>query len=77
MDYRDFKELARRNAADKALRNKTFNIAKDPKYDGYQRGFTSMVYKFLNKKTSYGGIKSIPQNEQLAEELQKPIIRKF
>ena len=37
MAYRDFKDLAKRTAADKVLRNKAFNIAKDPKYDAYQR----------------------------------------
>ena len=45
--YGDFKDLARRTAADKVLRNKTFNIAKDPKYDGYQRGLVSMVFKIF------------------------------
>ena len=39
------KDLATRTAADKILRDKAFNIAKDPKYDGYQRGLASMVYK--------------------------------
>ena len=39
------------------LRNKTFNIDKDPKYDGYQRGLASMVYKFFDKKSSRSGIK--------------------
>ena len=80
-----FKDLERRTAADKVLRNKALNIAKDPKYDGYQRGLASMVYKFFDKKTtsltdkSAAGvrIKSIPQNEQLVEELHKSIIRKF
>ena len=37
-------------AADKVLRDKAFNIAKNPKYDGYQRGFVSMFYKFFDKK---------------------------
>ena len=32
------KDLARRTASDKTLRDKAFNIAKNPKYDGYQRG---------------------------------------
>ena len=41
--YGDCKDLARRTAADKILRNKAFNIAKDPKYDGYQRGLAPMV----------------------------------
>ena len=42
--------LARRTAADKVLRDKAFNIAKDLKYDGYQRGLASMAYKFLIKR---------------------------
>ena len=50
MAYGDFKDLAKRTAADKVLRNKTFNIAKDPKYDGQQRGLASMVYKFFDEK---------------------------
>ena len=45
MAYKDFKDLARRTAADKVLRDEAFNNAKDPKYDGYQRGLASMVYK--------------------------------
>ena len=77
MTYADFKDLAKRTAADKVLRDKAYNIAKDPKYDGYQRELASMVYKFFHKKTAGIGIKSMPQNEQLAEELHKPIIRKF
>ena len=71
-----FKDLAKRTAADKVLRDKAFNIAKDLKY-GYQRGLASMIYKFFDKKTAGSGIKSMPQNEQLAEELHQPIIRKF
>ena len=74
MAYGDFNDLAKRTAADKVLRNKAFNIAKDPKYDGHQRGLASMVYKFFDKKTTGGGIKFM---QQLAEELHKPIIRKF
>ena len=49
--YGDFKDLARRTASDKVLRDKAFNIAKNPKYDGYQRGPASMVYKFFDKKS--------------------------
>ena len=83
--YGDFKNLKKRTAADKVLRDKAFNIAKNPRYDGYQRGLASMVYKFFDKKTKGSGvtianksaIKSIPHNEQLVEELHKPIIRKF
>ena len=47
MIYGYFKDLAKRTAADKVLRDKTFNIAKDPKYDGNQRGLASMVYNFF------------------------------
>ena len=76
MAYGDFKDLAKRTAADKVLRDKAFNIAKDPKYDGYQRGLASTVYKLFDKKTAGSSIKSMLRNEQLAEELHKPIIRK-
>ena len=48
--YGDFKDLARRTSSDKVLRYKTFNIAKYPKYDGYQRELASMVYTFFDKK---------------------------
>ena len=51
-----------------------FKIANDPKYDGYQRGLASMVYKFFDKKSKGASIK---ENQQLANELHKPIIRKF
>ena len=47
MAYGDFKDLARRTACDKVLRDKAFNIAQNPKYDGYQKGLASMVYKFF------------------------------
>ena len=56
MAYGDFKDLARRTASDKVLRDKAFNIAKNPKYDGYQRGLASMVYKFFHEKTSASGV---------------------
>ena len=53
-----YKELNRRTFADKVLRDKAFNIVKDPKYDGYQRGLASMFYKFFDKKTSGSSIKN-------------------
>ena len=46
MTYGDFQDLPRKTTSDKILRDKAMNIAKNPKYDGYQRGLTSMVYKF-------------------------------
>ena len=79
MTYGDFEDLGRRTASDKILRDKAFYIAKNPQYDGYQRGLASMVYKFFDKKLKGDGISNneIKQNLQLAEELHKPIIRKF
>ena len=50
MAYGDFQNLNRTTAANKVLRDKAFNIAKNSKYDGYQRGLASMVYKFFDKK---------------------------
>ena len=76
--YSDSIDLIKRTVAYKILKNKAFDIAKDPKYDGYQRGLASMVYKFVDKKSKGNGSKHvntklIPQNEQLADELHKPI----
>ena len=50
MAYEYFKDLTRRSTSDKILHNKAFNIAKNLKYYGYQRGLASMVYKFFDKK---------------------------
>ena len=79
MAYGYFKHLNRRTFAEKVLRDdEVFNIVKDPKYNGYQHGLASMVYKFFDKKTSGSGIKNENiSNKKLAEELRKPIIRKF
>ena len=69
------------------LKDKAFNIAKNPKYDGYQRGLASMVYKFFDKKSKGSGVANnkVKQNRrplelatlELAEELHKPIIKNF
>ena len=66
MTYGDFKDLAKRTASDKVLGDKAFKIASNPKYDGYQRGLASMVYKFFDKKSAGSGVTT--QNQQLAEE---------
>ena len=58
MAYGNFKDFAKRTASDKVLRNKAFNIAKNSKYDGCQRGLASMVYKSFDKKTKGSGIKN-------------------
>ena len=78
MAYWYFKDLKGRTASDKVLRDKAFNTAKNLKYDGYQRGIASMVHKFFDKNSKFSGF-NIPLefNEQLAEELHKPINRNF
>ena len=79
----DFKDLSRGTASDKVFRDKAFNIAKNSKYDGCQKGLASMVYNFFffffDKKSAKGGSvnNEIKQNVQLAEELHKPIIKTF
>ena len=79
MAYGDFKDLKRRIQSDKFLKDKkAFEIASNPKHDRYQRGLASMIYKFFNKKSKGSGIKNeIKENQQLANELHKAIIRKF
>ena len=78
MAYGDFKDLARRTNSDKILRDKAFNIAKNPKCDGYQKGLPSIVYKSFDKTTSGEKVKNETfSNKELPEELHKPIIRKF
>ena len=81
MAYGDFKDLPRRTASDKMLRDKVFNIAKNPKYDGYQRGLASMddkksvsiarseIFATRDKSASGGGFKNgnMP-NQELAEQ---------
>ena len=74
--YADHKDLINRTNADKVLRDKAYNIASNPKYDGYQRGLASMVYKFSDKK-SMGSGTAKPSSSMLADKLHKPIIRKF
>ena len=56
MAYGDFKDLPRKTGSDKILRGKAFNTAKNPIYDGYQRGLASMVYKYFDKKLAGSGI---------------------
>ena len=82
MAYEDFKGLERRTASDRILRNKAFNIAKNPNYDEYERGLGSMVYTVLDKKSAGSGVnanvnKSTINNKKLAQELHKTIIRKL
>ena len=60
MVYGHLKDLNKRIFVDEVLRDKAFNIAKDPKNDGYQHGLATMVYTFFDRKTSGSGIKNIP-----------------
>ena len=86
MADRDFKDLTRRTGLDKVLHDKAYDIAKNLKYDVYHCGPDAMVYQFFDKNSYGGAIESeiMPNQhpsdlttQQLAEELPKPIIRKF
>ena len=76
MAYGKSKDLAKRTQSDRILRDKVFKIASDPKYNGYQRGLTSMVYKFFDKTSSKKGFATEP-NYHFANELHRKIIRKL
>ena len=89
--YADHKDLINRTKSDKVLRDKAYDIASNPEYDSYQRGLASMVYKFFEKKSTAepsslertgSGFEKLknttnPSSSILADELHKPIIRKF
>ena len=75
--YADHKDLINRTKSDKFLRDKAYNIASNPKYNGYQKGLASMVYKFFDKKSTAGSGTIKPSSLILADELHKPVIRKF
>ena len=76
MAYGESNDLARRTPLEKVLRDKAFEIASNPKYDGYQRRLASMVYKLFDKKSAGCGVNSMP-NYQLANEIHKQIIREL
>ena len=71
--YSDGKDLAKRTISEKILKDRAYEIDRKLKYDGYQKGLVSMVYKFFDKKTGSGS----NVNEMLAQELHKPVIKKF
>ena len=83
--YADNKDLINRTKADKVLKDKAYNIASNPEYDGYQRGLASMVYKFFDKKSMGSGtakpssLEHIARDSSLilADELHKTFIKKF
>ena len=71
--YSDGKDLAKRTISDKILKNREYEIARNRKYDGYQRALTSIIYKCFDKKAGSG----VSVNEQLAEECDKPVFKKI
>ena len=91
--YADNKDLINRTKAEKVLKDKAYNIASNPEYDGYQRGYASMVYKFFDKKSMGSGttkstvkptakpssLERIVKDSSLilADEPHKPVIKKF
>ena len=74
--YGDFKDLARRIATNKFLRHKAFNIAKSPKYDGYQKAIASMVYKMFDKNSAGRGVNMHANNEKL-KNYTNQLLKKF
>ena len=81
MAYNEFKDLEKITQSDIVLKNKALKMASNPKCNGYERGLASMIYNFFDKKSKGSGLKenqgNFLQNSQLANELHKPIIRKF
>ena len=90
MGYGKSKDLVKRTQSDKVLKDKAFKIVSNPKYDGYQRGLVSMVYKFFDKKSAsfnksngssivalLANKSANKPNYQLENELHKPIIKKI
>ena len=83
--YADHKDLINRTKPDNALRDKKYDIASNPEYDGYQRGLASMVYKFFDKKSTaepsslerMGSGIARDSSSILADELHKPVIKKI
>ena len=81
--YAGHKDLINRTEADKVLRDKAYDIASNPEYDGYQRDLASMVYKFFDKKSMGSGIKKDTTKSSslerssliLADELHKPVLK--
>ena len=63
MAYGDFKDLTKRTASDKILRDKAFNIAKNLKYNGYQGGVASIIYIFFQNTSG-----SSTENENMSDQ---------
>ena len=71
MAYGDFKDLVKRTASVKVLRDKTFNIAKNLTYDGYQKSVASLVYNFFDKKkTKVSGVATLAKKSAIKNEIK-------
>ena len=75
--YRDFKDLTRRTASDEILHDKAFSIAKYPKYDGYQCGLASMVYRLFDKETSGGAAMFASKSAIKKENISKNLLKNY
>ena len=76
--YADHKDLINRTKSDKVLRDKAYNIASNPEYDGYQRALANMVCTFFDKKSMGSGDKKLKNSSLiLTDQLHKPVIKKF
>ena len=62
--YADHKDLINRAKSDKVLRDKAYDIASNPEYDGYQRGLASIVYKIFDKKSTGNGFKKLKKYDK-------------
>ena len=71
--YSDRKDLAKSTISAKIRKDRAYEIARNCGYDKYKRVLASVVCRFFDKKTALG----INVNEQIAEELHKPVIKKF
>ena len=84
--YADHKDLINRTKSDKVLRDKMYNIASNPEYDGYERDLASMVFNFFDKMSMGSGVKKLKDTTKpsslersssiLADELHKPVLKK-
>ena len=74
--YADHKDLINRTKSDKFLRDKVYNIASNPEYDGYQRGLARMIYKSFDKKSMGSGIMK-NSSLILVDELHQLVVKKF
>ena len=81
MAYNKFKDFEKKTQSDIFFKNKALKIASNPKYNGYERGLASTVHNFFDKNSKGSGLKenqgNFLQNSQLADEIHKPITRKF